>query len=115
MKNFKNKNYNYSYYIDEKNKKVIAVSTYAGKVVKGIAKADPVDNFNLEFGKKLAAARCNEKISKKRMIKAISKEGEALKQLMKAVFNYNEAYKYKEDAIKRHIDAEREVVELLQI
>lgn len=50
--------------------KVIAISTYACKTVKGVAKCDPVDNFDLEKGKKLAAARCNEKVAKLRLKRA---------------------------------------------
>ena len=50
--------------------KVVAVSTYAGKTVRGIAKADPRDNFDLEAGKKLAAARCAARIAMKRKSRA---------------------------------------------
>lgn len=56
----------------------IAVSTYGGREVKGYAKVDPRDTFNEQFGKELAAARCNAKIAKKR-------QKHALKQLTKAV------------------------------
>ena len=45
---------------------VIAISTYAGKTVKGIAKVDPRDTFDPEVGKQLATARCAEKIAIKR-------------------------------------------------
>ena len=54
----------YSFYTDGKTK-VIAVSTYAGKVIRGVAKCDVNDTFSLEKGKKLAAARYNKKITKK--------------------------------------------------
>ena len=43
--------------------KVIAISTYAGRTVRAVAKADPRDASSLEDGKKLAAARCNAKIA----------------------------------------------------
>ena len=56
---------------------VIAISTYAGKTVRGIAKLHPQDTFNLENGKKLAAARCNEKIAAKRFARAVKKIKEA--------------------------------------
>ena len=57
--------------------KVIAVSTYAGKVVRGVAKCDPRDEFDLEKGKELAAARCGEKIAAKRFKNASRKYKEA--------------------------------------
>ena len=56
---------NYRYFIA--GNKVIAVSTYAGKTVRGIAICSPEDKFDIEFGKKLAAARCNEKVAEKRL------------------------------------------------
>ena len=47
--------------------KVIVTSTYAGKTVRGIAKCSSEDKFDLEIGKKLAKARCDEKVAFKRM------------------------------------------------
>lgn len=49
---------------------VIAISTYAGKTVKGIAKADPRDEFDVEKGEALAIARCASKIAIKRQNRA---------------------------------------------
>ena len=49
---------------------VIAISTYAGKTVKGIAKTDPRDEFDVEKGKALAIARCSAKIAMKRQNRA---------------------------------------------
>lgn len=50
----------------QKVKKVIAISTYAGKPVRGVAICSVHDEFDLEKGKRLAAARCNEKVAKLR-------------------------------------------------
>lgn len=49
---------------------VIAISTYAGKTVRGVAKADPRDEFDVEVGKELAIARCAAKIAIKRQNRA---------------------------------------------
>ena len=51
----------YKFYTNNKNI-VIAVSSYAGKRVKGIAKLNPGDTFNLEYGKRLAQYRCDIKV-----------------------------------------------------
>ena len=59
--------FEYKYRIDEENKIVIAMSTYAGKSVVGIARCAPEDSFDVEKGKKLAAARCTLKVAKKRL------------------------------------------------
>lgn len=61
--------------------KVIALSTYAGRTVRGIAKCHPNDNFDEEYGKKLAAARCNAKIAEKRYVRAHKKYNEYLKRI----------------------------------
>ncbi len=58
------------YKIIETKNSVIAISTYAGKTVKGIAKCDPRDGFDSEKGKQLAIARCAAKIAYKRQERA---------------------------------------------
>jgi hypothetical protein len=65
-------------------KEVVAISTYAGKIVRGIAKCDPTDEYNAGLGMELAAARCNAKIAKKR-------KNAALKAHREAVIALNEA------------------------
>ena len=40
----------YKFHIDEKGKKVVAVTHYAGRTIKGIAKCAPVDTFDIDFG-----------------------------------------------------------------
>ena len=64
-----------------KSSVVIALSTYAGKTVKGVAKCVATDPFDLEKGKKLAAARCDYKVCLKRMKRASKKYSESEKKL----------------------------------
>ena len=45
---------------------VKAATIYEGKTVYALAKCDPEDNFDLEFGKKLALKRLDQKIALKR-------------------------------------------------
>lgn len=68
--------YQYKFY--NSNNKVIAVSTFAGKPVRGVAKCNPNDTFSLEDGKALAAARCDKKIATKRLKSAKAKLENAL-------------------------------------
>jgi hypothetical protein len=88
---------NYRFY-NSKNK-VIAVSTYAGKPVRGVAKCDPEDTFAIEYGEALAAARCNEKIAEKRVSRARRKMDEAQEAYMIAKRYYERMSKYYEDAV----------------
>lgn len=90
----------YRYYVDERNRTVIAVSTYAGKTVKGLAKCDPRDEFDIEKGKELAAARCAEKIANKRLARASKKIAYAQNQLEEARKYYSKMFEYFSDAQK---------------
>lgn len=53
--------------------KVIAVSTYGGQRVRGVAVCSNEDEFDVEKGKALAAARCNLKVARKRYDRANAK------------------------------------------
>ena len=56
----------YRFYTNGKNL-VVAVTSFQGQNVRGVAKCNEQDEFDLETGKKLAAARCAMKIAKKRV------------------------------------------------
>jgi hypothetical protein len=77
---------------------VIAMSTYAGKPVKGIAKCDPRDTFDEGLGMELAAARCNKKIAAKRLKRAQMKHKEAMKEYEKAKSFLDKMIVYEDDA-----------------
>ena len=89
----------YKYYVDSKNR-VIALSSYAGKAVKGTAKCDPKDEFNMDKGKQLAAARCQAKVSTLRLKRATKKLDEALKALEKAQKFYDDMTMYFNDSAR---------------
>ena len=91
---------NYTYIVT--NNKVIALSSFAGKTVKGIAKCHPNDTFNEEYGKRLAAARCNEKVARKRASRADNRLKEAANLWLVAKHELTEANKYRDDALARY-------------
>lgn len=64
--------------------KIIVMSTYAGKPVRGVAKCDPRDNFDIEKGRELAKARCDLKIARKRHERACAEYKKALEAAAKA-------------------------------
>lgn len=91
----------YRYY--EAGNKVIAVITYKGKTIRGVAVCADGDKFDREFGRKLARAKCEAKIAKIRyvnlkrdydealelelnIIKKVSKLGNRCDNAMKAMF-----------------------------
>lgn len=79
-------------------KEVIALSTYAKKTVKGVAKCAPEDAFNEENGKKLAAARCNVRVSSLRVKRARHKFHEAMAILDAAKEYYRDMAVYLEES-----------------
>ena len=85
--------------------KVICISTYAKKVVKGIAKCSPNDKFDLEFGKELAKLRCDVKVADKRADRATEKYIEAEDNLYEANQYFCKVKDYYFDSERKYYDA----------
>ena len=92
--------------------KVVAKSTYAGNEVTGSASCDPLDTFDEEVGKKLAAYRCNAKVARKRMLRANEKAREAFETLSIVLNNFKKACKYQRDATVEFNLANKQVRDL---
>lgn len=88
---------NYKYYTDGV-RKVVAVSTFAGKPVRGVAVCAEDDEFDLEFGKKLAKARCDVAVAEKRFNRARNKFNESISALSAANVHYVNMRNYYYDA-----------------
>lgn len=89
---------------DYNTTEIIAMSTYAGKVVKGKAICHMADEYDETKGIELAVARCAEKIAHKR-------QARAARLLKKAQEQLAMAQKYVNDMTRYHTDACAEVVE----
>lgn len=94
----------YRYYTNGKDI-VVAVSSYAGRTIRGVAKCSEQDEFDLETGKKLAAARCAMKITRERVKYAKAQREHWLKMmsfqadiLMKAEDRYADALEIEKQA-----------------
>lgn len=92
---------------------VCAMSTYAGKTVKGYAKLNPEDQWDWEKGKALAIARCNAKIAEKRNKRAMSKVVEAQDILDSAVEYLNDMLAYCADSADEYASAKAHVATLM--
>lgn len=104
----------YKFYNDN-NGKVIAVSTYAGHTVRGVAKCDPRDKFDITKGQDLAMARCAEKIAAKRakratqeLAKALENESIARRRTEKMENYQNDAFEAWNKAMEARKNLERE-------
>lgn len=103
---------NYHYVIA--GRKIFALSTYAGKTVRGVAICSENDKFDVEKGKALAAARCNEKIAAKRYVRASKKMNEALNEVCSVEEKLTQAEQYYHDSFLALNEAAQQVDELLK-
>lgn len=94
--------------------KIIAVSTYAGKTVRGVAKCAEGDTFDIEKGKQLAALRCAEKIAGKRIERAKRKCREAIMAAEAAEAYVDKMEMYVDDAYDELAEIEDTIEELLE-
>ena len=78
--------------------RIVAVSSFAGKPVKGYADCHPNDEFDREYGYALAAARCAEKIAVKRCNRAYNKVDEAKALVNAAMAHLQKMKQYEADA-----------------
>lgn len=99
----------FNIYIDEKNKSVIAVCRYAGRNIRAVAKCAPEDTFDIEFGTKLAIARCEVKVAKAKIqnasvayMKASIAADEAQRRYDKMKNYYMDAVDQFDEAIAAH-------------
>ena len=100
----------YTYNISDK--KVYCMTYYAGKTIKGIAKCDPEDTFNEQSGKDLSKARCDVKLTKKKLDRCNKRVLLAAAELEAAQKRYNNALKYQDEALVTYMNARDSLEEL---
>ena len=94
--------------------KVIAISSYGGKRVRGVAICSKDDNFSLDKGKELAAARCALKVAEKRVKRAYNKVTEAEVAYDKAGEYFDSMCDYHANAVDTMYDAADHLESLLE-
>lgn len=99
------KTYNRNNPDGSKSTVVAAITTYCGKVVRATAKCTQGDEFSLEKGKELAAARCDLKVCVKRMNRANKKRHEASLNVEEASRKFDKMNKYYSDATTEAFEA----------
>ena len=87
------------------SKVIVAISTYAGKIVKGFAKCRDTDEYNEEIGKKLAAARCDLKVCVKRKERALRQKTEVAQKIEKLSKYYLDMCEYYDDALDECVES----------
>ena len=81
------------------------VECFDDDITDDIAKCHPNDTFDVEFGRKLAAARCNAKIAAKRVANAKNKYWETYNKLIEATKAHDKYSTYYIDAAEQHREA----------
>ena len=94
--------------------KIIAVTTYAGKTVRGVAICHPEDKFDEQKGKEIAAARCAVRVAKKREAQAEKKYWEANNALYNANVQFGKMEEYWNDACMARETAEEHLEDILE-
>lgn len=102
----------YNYYTDGEQHKIIAVSSFAGKKVRGVAKCSPEDRYDPNIGMDLATLRCNLKIASKRLARAEQKKYEAYEAFATAAQHYDAMSTYWSDAVQDYNNAAAQLAEL---
>ena len=95
-------------------KEIIALSSYAGHYVKGIAKCNPEDNYEPGIGEKIAAARCNLKVTQKRAKNAEKAYAQAAEEYNKAIDRLHKMTNYLTDTRKEVAEAEDFLIKVLK-
>ena len=86
------------FYYNKDEQTIICMTLYKGQPVRGIAKCDPDDEFNLELGKKLAYLRCRKKFLRKKLKRAMKAEHDAIIAEARAKYNLDSAREFVSDS-----------------
>lgn len=104
----------HKYQIDtSQDEKIVAMSSFAGIPVKGIAKCDPNDVYDMEKGIKLAIRRCDEKIAVKKMARGQQKLAAAEKEFEAAKERLEMMQQYADDAEINLVKTSKELADYL--
>ena len=101
---------NYKVYTHDNE--VVAVTSFARRPVRAVAKCDPRDTFDVEFGKALAITRCDVKVADKRLAAAKKRLDRANEAMALAKRELDAANKYFNLAQEEHVDAYKTVATL---
>ena len=105
--------YNHLRADDTTSLRIAAVSSFAGKPVKGYADCHPNDEYDMTYGRKLAAARCAERIAAKRCNRAYNKVDEAKALVNAAMAHLQKMMQYEADAEASYNIASYELATIL--
>lgn len=74
----------YHFYHTANNRTVVCTTLYKGQIIRGVAKCNQEDEFDLEFGKDYAYLRCRQKFMLKKLKRAKKTKDEAIISVARA-------------------------------
>ena len=105
----KHRKKNYSFY--RNGNTVICVGRYARMPIKGIAVCSPEDTFDFEVGKKIAQARCEYKIMKRRLADCEKRLYEAERGVSYSIAKFEKAGRIYEEVFRAYSKCAKEEAE----
>ena len=88
----------YQFHYNPGTQTVVCTTFYKGQTVRGVAKCNPDDNFDIDVGKKLALLRCRQKLARKKIKRARKVYDDALCAEIKAKHNFGKATDFLNDS-----------------
>lgn len=88
----------YNFYYNEESKTIVCATLYKGQPVRGIAKCDPDDVFDIDLGKKLSYLRCVQKFAQKKLKHAQNVKQKAFDVVVKSRYSLYKACQFVADA-----------------
>ena len=104
----------YKFYVNKEKNEIIAVTHYGNQTIRSIAKCNPEDTFDIEYGKKLAVARAEVKVAKAKIKNASAAYLKASVAADEAQRQYDKMKDYYMDAVDQFDNASVEVEELIK-
>ena len=102
----------YNFYQSPSDRSVICTTYYKGQIVKGVAKCDPADVFDLERGKQLAYLRCRKKLLKKKVDRAVDVYANACEAVCAATKRRQRAIEFFNDTSNEYKEITQALEEL---
>lgn len=104
----------YKFYVNKEKNEIIAVTHYGNKTIRGIAKCNPEDTFDVEYGKKLAVARAEVKVAKAKIKNASAAYLKASVAADEAQRKYDKMKQYYMDSVDQFDNAMAEVDKVIK-
>ena len=89
----------YHFYHNVETGVVVCTRLYKGQIVRGTAKCDPNDYFDIETGKKLAYLRCKRKMLSKKLKRAKQVRAETIREYARVQNAYRAAGEFIDEVV----------------